>query len=91
MNIGRRFVSRYVLDRYCPTMPVQNNWMPPTIKIMHTKDGQPDTGSPQISVRTTITTIIKNDIRQNSTPAIEARESGATENPVIPSSEYRNN
>ena len=57
------------------------------MKIIHARDGQPDTGSPQTSVLTIITRIIRKDRAQNSTPIIDANESGATENPVMPSME----
>ena len=57
----------------------------------HHMSHQPDTGSPQTSVLTTITAIIIKESTQNSTPTTEASESGATENPVIPSTEYLNN
>ncbi len=87
MNIGLCFVSRYVLDRYSPTIPVQKSWIPLTMKMMHTSDGQPDTGSPQIRVLTMMTSIMRNDSIQKHTPTTDARDSGATEKPVIPSSE----
>ena len=54
---------------------------------MHTSDGHPDTGSPHTSVRTMMTKIMTKESRQNITPITEASDSGATENPVIPSIE----
>ena len=83
--IGLFFVSKYVLDRYCPIIPIQNNWTPLTKKIIHAKLGQPDVGSPNISVFMIITIIIINAIRQNIIPAIELIASGAVEKAVIPS------
>ena len=61
-----------------------------SLSIKTVSDGQPDTGSPQTSVLITITAIIIKESTQNSTPTTEANESGATENPVIPSTEYLN-
>lgn len=48
------FTSIYVFARYCPTIPRQNSCTPLIKEIMHTRDGQPDTGSPNISVLMTI-------------------------------------
>ena len=73
--------------RYSPTIPVQKSWIPLTMKMIHTRDGQPDTGSPQIKVRTMMIRIIKKDSIQKTTPTIDANDSGATEKPVIPSKE----
>ena len=56
-------------------------------QIIHASDGQPETGSPQMHVRTTIRMIIKKDTTQKITPITEASDNGATENPVIPSRE----
>ena len=57
--------------------------------MMHTRDGHPDTGSPHTIVRTMMNRIMKKDSPQNTIPMTDARERGATENPVIPSREYR--
>ena len=57
---------------------------------MQAREGHPDTGSPQINVRTMITMIMTKEIRQNKSPSTDASDSGATENPVIPSMEYTN-
>ena len=71
-------------------MPVQKNCTPLVIRIIHTSEGQPDTGSPKISLRTIINMIIIKAITQNNTPTNEAIKSGAVENAVIPSREYTN-
>ena len=78
----------YAFARYCPRIPVQKNCTPLVIRMMHTREGQPDTGSPKISFRTMINMIIKKAMIQNSTPTKEAIRSGAVENAVIPSREY---
>ena len=54
------------------------------------REGHPDTGSPQIKVRTMITMIMTKETRQNKSPSTDASDNGATENPVIPSMEYTN-
>ena len=58
--------------------------------LIQTIEGQPATGSPQISVRITRNNIIKSDTPQNTTPSTAATDKGATEKPVIPSREYLN-
>ena len=83
--IGLFFVSRYVLDKYCPIIPIQNSWIPLTKKMIHTKLGQPDVGSPTISVLTIIIRIKMNDIRQKIIPTIELIANGAVEKAIIPS------
>ena len=64
---------------------------PPMKMIIETKDGQPDTGSPQISARTT--TIIKkiNEIKHITSPKIEDTYSGVVLYAIKPSSAYLNN
>ena len=62
--------------------------MPLVIRIMHTREGQPETGSPKISFLTMINTIIRKAITQNRIPTKEAISSGAVEKAVIPSMEY---
>ena len=52
---------------------------------MHTKEGQPETGSPYVHVLTIITIIIINASKQNRTPAKVAIIKGAVEKAVIPS------
>ena len=47
---------------------------------MHTKDGQPATGSPNNAVLITITTISKKARIQNKTPMTAAKVAGAVEN-----------
>ena len=59
--------------------------MPLVIRIMHTREGQPETGSPKISFLTMINTIIRKAITQNRIPTKEAISSGAVEKAVIPS------
>lgn len=54
-------------------------------------DGQPLTGSPNNSVRTTITKIITKAMNENRIPKTEAICRGSTLKAVIPSSEYLNN
>ena len=71
-------------------IPMQSSWMPPINRITQTIEGQPATGSPQISVRITRNKIIKNDTPQNTTPFTAATDKGATEKPEIPSREYLN-
>lgn len=83
--IGLFLVSKYVLDKYWPIIPMQNNWIPLTKKIIHTNDGQPDVGSPIIRVLIMITNIRIKDIRQNIIPIIELIANGVVENAVIPS------
>ena len=34
--IGLFLVSRYVFDKYCPIIPIQNNWIPAIKNIIHT-------------------------------------------------------
>ena len=90
IQIGRCFVSKYALARYCPRMPMQNNCTPPKNMIMQASDGQPPTGSPQIKVLITITPTMRNDTAQKAKPKNEASESGAVENAMIPCSAYLN-
>ena len=48
--IGLFLDSKYALDKYWPIIPKENNWIPLTIKIIQTRDGQPLVGSPKINV-----------------------------------------
>lgn len=66
-------------------MPRQNNWIPLTKKIIHTKLGHPDVGSPNIRVFIMIIKIIINAMIQKIIPAIELIASGAVEKASIPS------
>ena len=83
--IGLCLVSKYVLDKYCPIIPMQNSWIPLTKKRIHARLGQPDVGSPNINVFIIITIIRINAIKQKIIPAIELIASGAVENAIIPS------
>ena len=67
---------------------MQNNWRPLTRKIIQTKDGQPDVGSPKIRVLIIIMIIIKNAIKQKRTPKTDDKTNGTVEKAVIPSKEY---
>ena len=64
-------------------IPKQNNWIPLTKKIIQTVLGQPDTGSPNISVLQIITIIMINEIMQNNIPAIEDINKGTVEKPIM--------
>ena len=68
MYIGLFFTSKYVLDKYCPIIPIENNWTPLTNTIMHASDGQPDVGSPYTNVFIIIKIIVTNAIKQNNIP-----------------------
>ena len=59
--------------------------------MIHASDGHPLVGSPQIRVLITINKIAKNAATQNASPKKDAIASGAVENPIIPSNEYKNN
>ena len=83
--------SKYVLDKYCPITPTENNCIPLTKTIIHTSDGQPEVGSPYINVLTIINIIAKNEITQNIIPNTDANIKGVVENAVIPSIAYLNN
>ena len=83
--------SKYVLDKYCPITPIQNNCTPLTKTIIHASDGQPAVGSPYTNVFIIINTIAKNAITQNIIPNIDDNISGVVENAVIPSKAYLNN
>lgn len=85
---GLRFTSKYVLDKYCPIIPKENNWIPLTINIIQTSEGHPLVGSPKIKVLKIITSINKNDTKQNIKPIAEEIRSGVVENAVIPSNAY---
>ena len=89
--IGLFFTSKYVLDKYCPITPIQNNCTPLTKTIIHARDGQPAVGSPYTNVFTIINTIAKNAITQNIIPNIDDNINGVVENAVIPSKAYLNN
>ena len=78
------------MARYCPNIPVQKNCTPLTMRMMHTRDGQPDTGSPNISFRMMMKKIIKKATTQKNAPMTEASISGTVENAQMPSREYRN-
>lgn len=67
---------------------MHNKMMPESIKIMHTKDGYPATGSPYIRVFAIINTIYKNEKMQKSMPIKEDNAKGAVEKATIPSNEY---
>ena len=88
MYIGRFLASKYVFAKYCPKIPMQNNCKPPIAVIIQTRDGHPETGSPKISVRTTIRQIIMNEKKQKHTPLKDAMAKGLVENAIIPSKEY---
>ena len=64
---------------------MQNSWIPLTKKMIHTRLGHPDVGSPYIRVLIIINSIMINAIMQNNIPAIELIASGAVENAIIPS------
>lgn len=66
-------------------IPIQNNWIPLTKKIIHTKLGHPEVGSPNISVLIMINNISRKAIRQKIIPAIELIARGAVENAMMPS------
>ena len=69
-------------------IPRENIWIPLTIKIIQTSEGQPLVGSSKINVFTIITKIIKNEIKQNNNPIADEIRSGAVEKAVIPSKAY---
>ena len=54
-------------------------------------EGQPEVGSPKISVLTMIKMIATNATRQNTIPITDAITSGAVEKATMPSKAYRNN
>ena len=58
---------------------------------MHTKDGQPATGSPKVSVLTIINTIIIIEIKKNKIPTIDEIAKGTVEKATMLSKEYKNN
>ena len=72
-------------------IPKQNNWIPLTKKIIHTRLGQPAVGSPKMIVLAIIMIIIMKEIIQKRIPAIELIAKGAVEKATIPSIAYRNN
>ena len=55
--------------------------------MIHTKDGQPEVGSPKINVLIMIKTINKNAMTHIKMPKKEASANGAVEKPIIPSKE----
>ena len=65
--------------------------MPLTKKIIHTRLGHPDVGSPYTRVLTIIKMIKINDITQKRIPTNEAIASGVVEKATIPSIAYWNN
>ena len=71
-------------------MPVQNSWTPLHSRMMQTRLGQPEVGSPNISARTMTKIMPMNASRQNRTPTPAAISSGVVEKPTMPSMEYLN-
>jgi len=53
---------------------------------MHTRDGQPEVGSPNIAFLTMVKIIRKKERRQKHTPIKAAKARGAVEKEVMPSS-----
>ena len=85
MYIGLFLVSKYILDKYSPIIPIQNSCIPLIINMIHTKLGHPATGSPYISVLIIINIIIINDIKQNVMPITADNTRGVVEKAAIPS------
>ena len=82
-------VSRYVLPRYAPTIPVHISWVPAKNTTIQIMEGHPFVGSPKSSVLI-ITNIIRiNAIAVTIKPRLMTNERGAVENPRIASNEYR--
>ena len=90
MYIGRFFVSRNILERYCPIIPKQNNCTPATNKMIHIVDGQPITASPKHNARINTNSRAITDTKVKKIPLHEAIFKGASEKLVIPSKEYLN-
>ena len=88
--IGLCLVSRYVLAKYSPIMPIENSWIPLTKKMIQAILGQPDVGSPKINVLTIIMIIKINAIKQNKIPMNADITNGVVEKDTIPSIAYLN-
>src|SRR3712207_261917 len=86
--IGLFLTSKYVLDRYCPRIPIVSNWIPPSKNIEHIIVGNPSTTSPNNKVFTTNTIIIKNAPKKDSIPRKLEIIRGVVEKATIPSIEY---
>ena len=83
MYIGLFFTSKYVLDKFCPITPMQNNCTPLTKTIIHASDGQPGVGSPYTNVFIIINIIARKAIMQNIIPIIDDNINGVVEKAVI--------
>ena len=70
---------------------MDNSCSPDASNIIHTSDGQPAVGSPNINLRITTNIIIKNEIKQNSTPTKEDMDNSVVEYAVRPSNAYFHN
>jgi len=66
---------------------VQNNWVPPTNKIIQIVEAQPCTGSLYTNLRTTMSTMDRNEIKHKKIPTIVEIVSGNVEKAIMPSKE----
>ena len=85
MKIGLFFVSRYAFDKYNPTIPVHRSCTPPKDVIIHTREGQPATGSPTNNALIIITSKRINDKKQITIPMTDTIDRGVVEKAIIPS------
>ena len=69
-------------------MPVHSSCTPLHKRMMQTRLGQPEVGSPNISARTTTIMMPTNANTQKARPRPAAISSGAVEKPTMPSIEY---
>ena len=91
MKWGLCFVSRYVLDMYCPIIPRHKSWIPPIKITTQMIEAQPATGSPNISRRIMMTASAKNEKNVIVVPNQDAMLKGTCEKLMIPSIAYLNN
>ena len=88
--MGLFLVSKYVLPRYFPNIPRQNNCRPPSAKIKHTSDGQPETEFEKINALTIITIKAAIAAIKEKKPKNAAITNGTSEKAIMPSNEYLN-
>ena len=61
MKCGLCLVSKYILARYCPMIPIQKSCNPLIKIMMQMVEAHPATGSPKINFRIMIIAIKKNE------------------------------
>lgn len=85
MYSGLFFVSRYVFDKYCPSIPMEKSCIPPKNNMTLIVEGHPPTGSPKSRVLIMIIIVNITAKMEKKIPVIVETYNGTVENDMIPS------